>query len=384
MRSAVFCLSVVCLSGCNHLERAASANRGSPEAAPVAPGRIVLPPDSRQLGRIRVAPVSLARFPVDEVQAPGKVEVNPNRISRVLMPVGGRVRQVLVKLGDAVVEGQSLLSIDSPEAGLAMAAHSRARSEERQAQAALKKAKADLERVRDLHQNRAVALKEVLNAENDLAQAQAEVEQARYTCEEAHQRLQLLGLDPHRPALEIVVRAPIGGKVLEIAVAPGEYRTDTSASLMTIADLRSVWITADVPESSIRLVRIGEQVHIELAAYPGETFHGRVMRIADSVDPVTRTIKVQAEIPNPGGRLRPEMFGRIRHSHAVESAPAIPDSALLQRQGRNVVLVEEAPGQFHEIAVQTGARQAGLTAVRDGLKAGDRVVVEGAVLLSKN
>jgi cobalt-zinc-cadmium efflux system membrane fusion protein len=351
---------------------------------PTVPGRIVLPPDSPQLSRIRVALVAVAQFAVNEVVAPGTVEVNPNRISRVLMPVGGRVRQVLVKLGDAVAEGQPLLIIESPEAGLAMAAHARAESEVRQARAALNKVEADLDRLRDLYKNRAVALKEVLSAENDYVQAQAEVEQAQFTCDEAHQRLQLLGLEPHRSTLQIVVRAPIAGKVLEIAVAPGEYRNDTSACLMTIADLRTVWIAADVSESSIRMVRMGEQVHIELAAYPGETFHGRVMRIADAVDPLTRTIKVQAEISNPEGRLRPEMFGRIRHSHALQSSLAVPDSALLRRQGRNVVLLEEAPGHFREAAVETGPRQDGLTAVLKGLEAGDRVVVEGAVLLSKN
>jgi cobalt-zinc-cadmium efflux system membrane fusion protein len=78
---------------------------------------------------------------------------------------------------------------------------------------------------------------------------------------------------------------------LEIAVAPGEYRNDTNASLMTIADLKTVWITSNVPESRIRLIQVGERVDIELAAYPGEVFRGQVKRIADTVDPETRTIK---------------------------------------------------------------------------------------------
>jgi cobalt-zinc-cadmium efflux system membrane fusion protein len=385
MKTSLLCLTVLCLSSCNHVEHSASANRGSLDTPePAVPGRIALSPDSPQLSRIRVVPVVFGKFAVDEVVAPGKVEVNPNRISRVLMPVAGRIRQVLVKLGDTVAEGDPLVTVESPEAGLLLAAHTRAQAEMRQARAALKKADADLVRLRDLHENRAVALKEVLDAENEQAQAQAALEQAQASCEEAHQRLQLLGLEPGGQTRNIVVHAPISGKVLEIAVAPGEFRNDISASLMTIADLRNVWIAADVPESSIRMVRMGEQVHIELAAYPGETFHGRVMRIADTVDPQTRTIKVQAEISNPGGRLRPEMFGRIRHSHAMESIPAVPDSAILQRHGRSIVLLEEGPGIFRETALKTGPARGGLTAVLDGLKAGDRVVTEGAVLLLRD
>ena len=99
-------------------------------------------------------------------------------------------------------------------------------------------------------------------------------------------------------------------KVMEIAVAPGEYRNDTSASLMTIADLSTVWMSASVPETRIRYIEVGEAVRAEFSAYPGEEFRARVMRIADTVDAQTRTIKVDAEIPNPTGRLRPRGLRR--------------------------------------------------------------------------
>src|SRR6266403_1903802 len=117
------------------------------------------------------------------------------------------------------------------------------------------------------------------------------------------------------------VRAPLSGKVLELNVAAGEYRNDTNAQLMTIANLSTVWVSADVPESSIRLVQAGERVDITLAAYPNELFRGRVTRIADTVDPQTRTVKVRAELDNPHGRFRPEMFGSIRHTEAIRIRP---------------------------------------------------------------
>ena len=129
-------------------------------------------------------------------------------------------------------------------------------------------------------------------------------------------RLAVLGLTPGDFKQEVVLRAPLAGKVLELSVVPGEFRNDTSASVMTIADLSTVWVTSQVPESYIRFVQVGEHVEINLVAYPGETFQGRVSRIADTVDPQTRTVKVQAEMDNrqralPAGDVRQHPPHRI-------------------------------------------------------------------------
>ena len=158
--------------------------------------QVILPPDSPKLKRIRVEPVRLAEVPLDKVVAPGKIEINPNRLSRVLMPVPGRVRQVLVRLGDAVKEGTPLLSVESPEVGSATSAYRQAEAAVSRAQAALVKAEADLSRLRDLYENRATAKKEVINAESLLAQGKADVDQAQASKSEAQRRLEILGLKP--------------------------------------------------------------------------------------------------------------------------------------------------------------------------------------------
>ena len=202
--------------------------------------RIVLPPDSPKLQQIRLATVELREVLGEVVAAPGKVELNPNRVSRVLMPVAGRIRAVLVGLGDAVKEGQPLISVESPDANAALAASSQAEAHLRQAASAQSKAEKDLARVKDLFDYRAAALKDVTSAENDLVQAQAGVESSRAEVDQARERLEVLGLKAGGESREVTVRAPISGKVLEVAVAPGEYRTDTAASLMTVADLSTV------------------------------------------------------------------------------------------------------------------------------------------------
>jgi cobalt-zinc-cadmium efflux system membrane fusion protein len=345
-------------------------------------GMVILPPDSPRLRELGLSTVELRQFPVAEVVAPGKVELNPNRISRVLAPLVGRIRQVLVRLGDAVQEGQPVVIIESREVGDALAAHLQAKAQLNQARSLLAKAEKDLARLRDLYEHRAVALKEVLAAETELAQAQAGVEQAQAAAEEARHRLDLLGVDPAHHTHEITVRAPISGKVLEIAVAPGEYRTDLAAPLMTIADLSTLWVTSQVPESSIRLIEVGERVEIELTAFPGEIFEGRVRRIADVVDPQSRTVKVQAELDNHRGRLRPEMFGTIRHTHGWRSLPAAPATAIVRAGDQAWAYVERGPGRFERVPVECGETRNGMVAILAGLKAGDRVVSRGAALLS--
>jgi membrane fusion protein, heavy metal efflux system len=342
---------------------------------------VIIPPDSPQAKQVRVEPVGAAEIPADEVIAPGKVVINPNRSAKLLLPVAGRVVSVMAQLGDAVSQGQPLVAIESPDADAAVAAQQQAQAAERQAESALTKSRTEFSRAQDLYDAKAVAHKDLVAAQNDLAQAEAALATARAGVEQARRKLELLGLNPRDFHQRTLARAPIAGKVLEIGVAPGEYRNDTSAPLMTVADLSTVWMSSDVPESAIRLIRVGGHVAITLVAYPGETFSGRVTRIADVLDPQTRTIKVYVELPNPQGRFRPEMFGNIRHAQGVRRMPVVPASALVQEYGKTVVFLEREPGRYERREVTLGTRAGDLIAVQSGVAAGDRVIVDGAVLL---
>ena len=149
---------------------------------------------------------------------------------------------------------------------------------------------------------------------------------------------------------------------------------------MTIADLGTVWVVADIPESSIRLVTLGERIDIELLAYPGESFKARVTQIADVVDSQTRTVRVRAEMSNPGGRFRPEMFGRIRHLENFTQVPVVPVGAVIQGDGHIWFTGKKVQGH----SSQWMSKQPTHTEthpILKGLKNGDRVVVDGAMLL---
>jgi cobalt-zinc-cadmium efflux system membrane fusion protein len=337
--------------------------------------------DSPQLQRIKTAPVETARMPLEEVTAPGKIQVIPTRVSRIAVPVPGRIRQVMVGPGDAVQAGQALFSLDSPDVSSLMSAYRQAEARAGQAKAALVKAEADLARIRDLFEHRAIAQKEVISAEATLAQGRADAEQASAAMQESLGRLDILGLKPGAFQQEITVRATVSGKVLEISLAAGEYRNDTSAPVMTIADLSLVYIAADVPETLIRLITAGERIEVSLAAFPGEQFAARVARISDAVNVDTRSIQVIAELANPRGRLRPDMFGEIRHEETFRTVPVVPTAAVVQREGRTSVWREREPAHFEAVEVTTGRPRGGVVPLLSGIQAGDRVVVDGAMLL---
>jgi cobalt-zinc-cadmium efflux system membrane fusion protein len=379
-RTVVVYAALLFLAGCGEKPEAAKQAAKPPEMASPT-GEVRLPVDSPQLQRIKVAVVQAARVPLDEVVAPGKIESNPNRISRVVMPVAGRVMRVMVAVGDAVVEGQPLLTIQSPEASTATSTYQQALARSEETKATLAKAEADLARVKDLYAGRAIAQKEVVSAEASLAQAKSAVEQAKAAQDESVRRLEILGVKPGDTNPMIQVRAPLAGKILELSVASGEYRNDTSAPLMTIADLSSVFMAADVPESQIRLVTRGETVKITLSAYPDEVFTGTVARIADVVDPQTRTIKVRAALSNAQGRLRPEMFGEIRHEETFRRVPVIPSSAIVQSDKRSVVYREKSTGVYEPVTITFGKQDGERVPVLTGLAEGDRIVIDGGMLL---
>ena len=390
MSIVALALSTACSRSADPQPSAAEERAGAAMSASVqsqAMPLVVVPPDSPRAKQLRIETVREQAFPTDEVLAPARVMINPNRISRVLPPVQGRVLAVFVRLGDTVAEGQPLVNLNSPDADAAISTYLQADATLRQAKVTLVKTETDLERSRKLLQYQAISEKDVLAAQNDVATARAALENAEAARAQAVRKLMLLGLSTSDLQQPVVVRAPIGGVVTDISVTPGDYRAavssaaDVATPLMSIADLSTVWVSSDVPEPFMRLIRIGEDAEITFVAYPGETFTGRIARIGTTLDPQTRTLKVQVDLPNPARRFVPEMFGTMRHAGPSRRFPVVPVSAIVQEYGRSQVFVERGPGQFERRAVVTGVRTDDHVAIVSGLAANSRVIVDGAILL---
>jgi membrane fusion protein, heavy metal efflux system len=348
-----------------------AAAQDSADSAPVfihKGDQIFIPEKSSLRSRLNVQPVAVKSTP-QILQLPATVEADPARTVNILPPMAGRVVRLEVRLGDRVAKGQALAQIDSSDLAQAYADDDKARS-------ALDHARLTLDRARSVHEAGGGPLKDLEQAESDHAQADAEFNRAEA-------RLRGIGVEPkpHGKGRLLTVAAPVAGTITSLTTASGTFANDATASLMTISNLDSVWVTAMVPENDLALVAAGQTVDVSLSAYPGEVLHGRVSFVSNVVEPDTRRTKVRIAFANPKYMLKPNMFATASFKIPQQSAVYVPNSALLMDNDSTTVLVEVAPWTFAKRQVSPGYGEADNTRIDQGLKQDERVVVKGGVLL---
>ena len=358
--------------GTAYWTKALAQGPAKPESGPllVREGdRITVPEGSPLRAKLTVEPVAEQQVQRTLV-LPAVVEADPSRLVKVLPPLAGRITQLKVQLGERVKEGQALAVLDSPDLGTAYADHERAT-------VILDLARKNRDRLRDLSKIGGAAVKELQQAETDYVTA--DVEHHR-----SDARLKQIGVNPETsdPMRTVTITAPIAGSVIELAVGVGAFWNDPSASLLTVADLSSIWVTANVPEKDTALVAKGQPVEIIFAAYPNEVFKGEVLFVSDVLDPDTRRTKVRIAFPNPGIRLKPNMFANVSFLASPQMVATVPTSALVMKNDGDRVFVEVAPWTFVPRPVEINYQQGNSAVIKSGLAAGERAVVRGGVLLN--
>jgi cobalt-zinc-cadmium efflux system membrane fusion protein len=317
------------------------------------------------------------------LETSGKVTFNEEALVRINATVTGRVIEVLAKPGDVVETGHRLLVVDSPDLGQAKTDYAKAVADMERSEAALTLA-------RELFEVKAIAAKEIRDAESEYRRATAERDRAA-------SRLRTLGVKAEQFAdiaarkdagttLQIV--APRGGVVVERNVTPGQVvaygQSDTPASLFVIADLSTMWVLADVYEPDVPSVKPGQTMTVRLPCCPNEPYEGRVAYISDSVDRESRTVKVRGAVPNRGRVLKAEMFVKVAIATGSTRALTVPQSAVHREGGATFVLVAAADGGYERRPVTLGADVGDAVEVRQGVTSGDRVVSQGSILLKKS
>lgn len=360
------CVLFLCTTGCGDAQKKASAE--DPSTIRHINQQIIVPASSPLAARLQVETAQLTSF-THSVTAPASVEADPARFARILPPLNGRILKLFAHPGDRVARGQELLAMDSPDFVGAQADYARARS-------ALAQAERTLTRQQDLAAHGIIGQRDVDQARTDRDSAASDFERTK-------DRLFLLGMDPDKTKLgaPLIVRSPLSGKVLDVTTATGEFRNDPNAPLMTVADLSDIWVTANVQEKDIHLVRKNDPATATFAAYPTEPFHGKVLFVADVLDPDTRTAKVRVVYPNQDGRLRPAMFATVTLKTWDTQELTVPTTALVLVGDHTTVFVQVAPNTYEQRAVVAGEQQGTRTIVKSGVQAGDKVLVrEGALL----
>ncbi|PPV07515.1 cation efflux system protein [Xanthomonas bromi] len=330
--------------------------------------QVIVPAHSPLRASLRVQAVRSQTI-APPLQMPAVIEVLPERLVRVTPPLAGRVVALPKTLGDTVRAGDVLCVLDSAELASAY-------SEAGKANATLQQARLELARQKAL-------TADSISAERDLQAAQQVFDSAQNEARAASDRLAQLDVAAQAAShRRYALRAPIAGRVVELNAAPGGFWNDTTAPLMTVADISQVWLTSSVPEREIGQVFEGQPVIASLDTYPGQRFAGQVQHLDDLLDPTTRTLKVRVALTNREGLLKPGMFARAQFQSRPQQALMVPDSALLQMGLYTRVFVETAPFVYRSRIVATGRALDGYTEILSGLKAGERVLIKDGALLN--
>jgi cobalt-zinc-cadmium efflux system membrane fusion protein len=329
-----------------------------------------IPPEQR--GHVQIVAVETMRLP-RVLRVPGAVTYNNFETTPVITQSSGPISRILISPGQVVSAGQPLLYVSSPD-------FAQLRSNYLKARDAFTLAEKNYKRAEDLYTHHAIAQADLLQAESNRNQTQADLQAAE-------QALRVLGVQPDRAASdpaspEIPLLAPIEGEVVERLVSPGQVIQAGTTQCFTISNMKTVWVLVNVYEHDLGSVRIGDRVDIQTDAYT-DVFHGRISYIAPALDPSTRTLLVRIVTDNPGKKLKKDMYvTAIVHAGGIDRALTVPDSAVLRNaENQPFVYVATGANEFGERLVTIGASVNGKTHILSGLQTGEQVVADGSLFL---
>ncbi|MCA3186485.1 MULTISPECIES: efflux RND transporter periplasmic adaptor subunit [unclassified Cupriavidus] len=346
-----------------------------PEAvaeAPKLPPGIVKAEENLQK-TLKVAPVVSSPFS-EMLRVAGRIDFDEQRVSRIGATVTGRVTDLYAILGDEVKAGQVLARLHSSELGAAQMAFLKA-----EAQNDLQARNA--ERARQLFDADVIGRAELQRRQSEYAIAAAEMRAYRDQLRVLGMSAQAIATLAKNGSIESYspVFSSISGTVVERNVAQGQVVQPADA-LYTVADLSRVWVVAEVPEQQAAQVAEGQAVDIEVPSLANTNgrITGKLIYVGRTVNPQSRTVLVRTELENKEGRLKPAMLASMLIAGKPIDTLVVPGSAVVRDGNDEQVYVETAPGQYRLTKVKLGSESDGMRVVQGGIKAGDRVVVEGA------
>lgn len=330
--------------------------------------------------------------------APARVSFNADTIAHVGAVLRGRVVELKVKKGDRVRKGDELLLIESPELGEAQSDYLQKRTAVAIATPAVEFAKSAYDRAKGLYDgSKGITLTELQKREGELKAAQGVLQSAEAALTGAENKLHLLGMNQEavktlNTSKEIFPRypvtAPIDGQVIDREVTLGELVSPEKEALLVIADTKTLWVLADVPEARLKDVRVGNPARVSVSAVGAGVVQGKVSLIDAALDPNTRSARVRVEVNNDAGSLRPGMFAQAEivadaGGGNAESAVAIPEEAVQTVEGHEAVFVpvKGEDNTFTKRLVTVGTPANGMVPVLAGLQEGERLVTAASFIL---
>ena len=370
-----FCASMlVSVAACSKApDRAATA------LPSISGNRVTFPANSPQRTSLTIA--AAEPRPRMSRQVTGRLVWDEDATVRIYSPVEGRVAAVFEKVGDEVKQGTILARLDSPDFGQAQADAHKAAADQQFADRTLA-------RIRDLFEHGAAARKDLETAENASVGAQSEQQRtaarlARYELESG-------------PTVDgqYALRSPMSGMVVEKNLNLGqELRPDLMlansplllAPQFVVSDPSQLWVYLDVTETDLGTLHLGQELRIRSRAFPEQIFMGRLEMIGQALDPATRTLRARGVVNNSERLLKSEMYVdvEINVSSANLGAVSVASNAVFTKDGLRYVFIEVESGSYERREIETGAEAAGRVFVQRGVSEGDRVLIEGSLLVEE-
>lgn len=332
------------------------------------------PPMTVELATVSRAPVADQITVVGNLVGAATVEV--------VSKVSGRLESVNVRIGDRVSQGTLLAKVEDREVReqvkQAEASHEVAQATIRQREADLTLARSNLDRSRSLFERQLLPRQTLDDLEARYQAAVAQLDLSRAQFQQTSARLEELRITLGNTR----ILSPVDGFVGRRNVDPGAY-VSPNVPVASVVDIRFVRLVAPLVERDMRRVLTGNAAQVDVDAFPGETFNGRVARVAPVLDPATRTATMEIEVPNPDFRLKPGMYARVRLTiEERANALVVPRNSLVDVEGKRGVFVPDAAGrqaQFRE--VQVGLQDDQRAEITSGLREAEKVVTTGAAAL---
>jgi len=361
----------------------AAESKGSPYGAPQRSSAIPFAVQSVELSaaefeQFKVEPAQERVFTVQR-EAVGNIDFNQEMSVQVFPSFQGKILSLFASIGDDVAKGAPVYTIDSPDLV-------QAESTLISAAGVLTLTTRVLERDKKLYEAQGIPQKEYEQAVSDQQAAEGALKAARdamrifgKTDADMDRVIATRKIDP-----VLVVPSPITGRVTARNAAPGLLvQPGNAPAPYTLADVSTMWMLANVAETDFPFLRLGEEVNVSVKAYPGHVFHGKIIRIGESVDPTTHRVLVRSEVRDPKHELRPGMFATfvIRTGTTMRS-PAVPFNGVVREgDGTMTVWVTTDRKRLVRRTVKVGLQQDGFDQILEGLKPGELVATEGALFL---
>jgi RND family efflux transporter MFP subunit len=380
---AIVVLAAAAVSTYFYLKADANATAAPASTSSAGPGANAGAPAAGGRGAAALLTVDLAAATRQEVVE--YVTVVGNLVGEATVDVSprvnGRIESIAVRLGDRVAKGQTIAKMDDrdvkEQVKQAEASLQLARATARQREFDMKASLTTFERQKNLYEQQLQTKQTLEDAEARYNASSAQLDVAKAQVMQMQARLDELKIT----LSNTVIQSPVDGFVAKRTLDPGAF-SSANTPLVSVVDIDNVRLVANLVEKDFRRVTAGVEARVEVDAFPGETFGGKVSRVAPVFDAATRTATLEIEVPNPGFRLKPGMYARVRLT--VDRRPdalTVPRNAVVDNDGKRGVFLVDDGNVVRFNPVRTGLQDADKVEILEGLNDGQRVITTGAIAL---